>query len=118
MPPTPSKKVRLNLSYTALHCSIPHNDADLHQLMFTACKLENALLYWFHLTCEPLVLAPAFAIDKIPAIEQTCSKLSLSIETYTYLYQQHEISQQMHNFCTWASVLEFEVLVSKFLAID
>jgi len=44
-------------------------------------KQENALSHWFHFTCEPLVLAPAFAIDKMPATEQTCSDHSLSVET-------------------------------------
>ena len=104
-PPTPSKS-RYTCSYYTIHCSIPHNDADdLHQLIFTTQQTGKVLSHWFHLTCEPLVLAPAFAIDKMPATEQTCSKHSLSLETYTYLYQQLKISQQRQPLhlgqCAW-----------------
>ena len=85
--------------------------------MFTTQQTGTALLHWFLLTCEPLVLAPAFAIDKIPATEQTCSKRSPSKEIYTYLCQQPKILSR-GSLCTWASVLEFEVLVSKLLAVN
>jgi hypothetical protein len=65
------------------------------------------------------VLAPAFAIDKMPATEQTCSDHSLSVETYTYLCRRNSLKLfSRGSLCTWASVLELEVFVSELLAIN
>ena len=58
------------------------------------------------------MLAPAFAIDKIPVAAQIVTL------TYPVLFIGETALLFLEQPCTWASVLEFEVLVSKLLPID